>query len=86
MTNSNEVLTWLEKWFVENGSATKADLQGKESENFFSLGWIDSLKFVQLISDVETDFSIQFSNDQFTDRTFSTLTGLAEAVQKLRDV
>jgi len=50
-------------------------------ENYFLKGWIDSLKFIELISDIENEFQISFSNNEFQDRTFSTVEGLIKIIE-----
>ncbi len=72
----NEIQTWLIDWFAENTSETRTDIAANISKNYFDLGWIDSIKFIQFLGDVEDDFDIEFSNDQFQDRDFATINGL----------
>ena len=52
----------------------------KLSENYFKNGWLDSLKFIELINDVEQEFEILFSNDEFQNRKFATINGLREII------
>ena len=54
----------------------------KINENYFEKGWIDSLKFIDLITQIEEEFSIRFSNDEFQDRKFSTIEGLAKIIER----
>lgn len=71
---------WLIQWFQKNSLASEKEIQEKRNENFFSLGWIDSFKFIILISDIEDHFNVEFNNDDFQNRNFSTLSGLSEII------
>jgi len=51
-------------------------------ENYFENGWIDSLKFIELITQIEEKFGIRFSNDEFLDRKFSTIEGLTKIIER----
>ena len=73
---------WLIRWFEENSQTDKLNVKKKINENYFEKGWIDSLKFIDLITQIEEEFSIRFSNDEFQDRKFSTIEGLAKIVER----
>ncbi len=74
----DEIRTWLSAWFVKNTSISEKEIGACSSRSYFELGLIDSLKFISFISDLEGHFSIQFSNEEFQDRKFSTIDGLVE--------
>ena len=67
---------WLINWFEKNSLATGINMKNSLKENYFENGWIDSLKFIELITQIEEKFGIRFSNDEFLDRKFSTIEGL----------
>ncbi|MBL77072.1 MAG: hypothetical protein CL763_09155 [Chloroflexi bacterium] len=73
---------WLIRWFEENSQTDKLNVKKKINENYFEKGWIDSLKFIDLITQIEEEFSIRFSNDEFQDRKFSTIEGLAKIIER----
>lgn len=50
--------------------------------DYLESGWIDSMAFIKLISDVEEEYEIEFENDKFQDRSFATLDGLSEMIVK----
>ena len=58
----------------------KHEISKKLGENYFENGWLDSLKFIELINDVEQEFEILFSNDEFQNRKFATINGLKEII------
>ena len=74
------VKDWVLDWFEKNSLADKNDLN-QIHENYFGKGWVDSLKFIQLVSDIESEFKISVSNNEFQDRTFSTIEGLIKIVE-----
>ena len=75
-----DVENWLFDWFEKNTPAKKHEISKKLAENYFKNGWLDSLKFIELINDVEQEFEILFSNDEFQNRKFATINGLREII------
>lgn len=76
-----DVKGWLVSWFVRNADLTEAEAAAGASENYFDKGWLDSLKFINFVSDIEQEFKISFSNEEFQDRSFSTMDGLAKIIE-----
>ncbi len=77
------IKSWIIDWFVENGTATKEQVLESMDSNYFSAGFIDSFTFISLIGDIEDEYDIEFDNDQFLDRDFATVNGLAEIIAEL---
>ncbi len=75
-----EINKWIVDWFEKNTSSKKEDLLVSFESNYFEKGWIDSFKFVSFIMDIENNFNISFSNNEFQDRKFSTIQGLTEII------
>jgi acyl carrier protein len=80
MVHENEITKWLIAWFSENTNAARHDIKNNLKENYFESEWIDSLLFINLISDLEKKFTISFSNDEFQNREFATIAGLSQIV------
>lgn len=78
-----KVREWLVEWFVENGTVTKEILLENMDSNYFNAGFIDSFTFISLIGDLEDEYDVEFDNDQFLDREFATINGLADIIVKL---
>lgn len=78
-----EIKGWLVDWFTKNGTVTKDVLLENMSKNYFNEGFLDSFTFISLIADIEEQYDIEFDNDQFLDREFATLDGLAEIIAGL---
>ena len=72
---------WIINWFESNTNATKEEIKNGMSNNYFEKGWIDSLQFISLITDLENNFKINFSNEEFQNRTFSTIDGLSILIE-----
>ena len=77
-----DVKTWLIEWFKTNTDLSEGDIGNNLNANYFEKGWIDSFKFINFITDVEENFDIRFSNDQFQDRTFSTIDGVIRLIEE----
>jgi D-alanine--poly(phosphoribitol) ligase subunit 2 len=73
---------WLTNWFEKNSLATGVNMKNSLKENYLENGWIDSLKFIELITQIEEKFGIRFSNDEFLDRKFSTIEGLIKIIER----
>ena len=77
----NNFLLWLQTWFQEHGQAIQPDV----NDNFFDIGAIDSLGLIELIEDIEQAFEITFTQEDFLDRRFSSITGLAEILAEKQE-
>lgn len=71
---------WIIKWFNKNSNISIETLEKKSNENYFEEKWIDSFAFINFLSDVEEHYNIKFSNDEFQNRDFSTIDGLANII------
>ncbi len=79
-----KTLEWIMDWFESNTEADRNELESNIDSNYFEKGYIDSFEFINLIGDIEDTFGVQFSNDQFEDRTFSTISGLARIIEAVK--
>ena len=79
-----ETEQWVVDWFKEKTGIQKDELLAQKGENYFALGWIDSFGFIEFIADLEQAFDIAFENDEFTNRSLSTLSGLVAIINKKR--
>ena len=73
------IAEWLMTWFKKRGVSVKDDL----NTNYFESGWIDSLEMIELIMDIEENFSIRFRAGHFQDRRFSSIEGLSGIIAGL---
>ena len=72
---------WILNWFQENANVLQNEINENKNENYFMKGWIDSLKFISFISDIENQFKISFSNNEFQDRKFVTINGIIKILE-----
>jgi D-alanine--poly(phosphoribitol) ligase subunit 2 len=77
--SAHDTATWLLDWFAARNPAS-ATASDRMTANYFEAGWIDSLGVVELIADAEDHFHIRFTENDFQDRRFSTITGLVEII------
>ena len=75
------VKEWLINWFEKNSDLNLDEIVKNLSEDYLAKGWIDSFKFVSFITDIEDEFKITFSNEEFQSRSFSTINGLKEIIE-----
>jgi len=81
----NEITTWLIDWFEENTAESRADIEANVEANYFDSGWLDSIKFIQFLGDIEDEYEVEFDNDQFQDREFASISGLAKIIHNSAD-
>ena len=80
-----DIKVWLEEWFSNNSSKSVEEIKEKEDENYFAEGFVDSFGFISLLSDIEEKFGTSFSNDDFLDRSFATISGLARMINRKKN-
>jgi acyl carrier protein len=77
-------LEWLREWFSARGELP-ACVEDLRALNYFEAALIDSLGVIDLITDIEERYQIAFSSEDFLDRRFSTVGGLADMLAQRRD-
>lgn len=83
MITEEEIKEWLLSFFSKNADISAYDNEKLLSCNYIEEGFIDSLRLINLILEIENKFQIKFNNDTFQDRRFVTIAGLAKIVQEL---
>ena len=83
MMNNESVKDWIIEWFVRNANVDIDSVKNHLNDSYFDLGYIDSFGFIALMADIEERFGIQLANDQFEDRSFSTIQGMANILEGL---
>jgi acyl carrier protein len=77
-----KVKKWLSKWFEKNSDLKLTEIEVNFNENYLQRGWIDSFKFISLVTDIEDFFKITFSADEFQNGKFLTAIGLQEIIEE----
>lgn len=72
---------WLINWFEKNSDLTKEEIENNVSDDYLAKGWMDSFKFVSFVTEIEEEFKITFSTDEFQNRAFATLEGLSKIIE-----
>lgn len=75
-----KVKEWIIQWFVENLGIEVEVINENLEANFFHNGWMDSFQFINFISDIEDEFEVTFSNDEFQDRSFASINGVSKSI------
>jgi len=71
---------WLIEWFDQQTVVNNDTLRNNTDVDYLQEGWIDSMQFIGLVSSIEDEFDIEFSNDEFQDGSFATISGLAQMI------
>ena len=77
-----EIKEWLIDWFCNHSSLSAAELEAASKDDYLKKGIIDSFSFVMLISDIDDEFDIAFTNEDFLDPRFTSIDGLTEMIQE----
>lgn len=72
------IRTWIIAWFEQNSDISNADID--ETKNYVENGWIDSFQFLDLISTIEEEFGVDFSDDDFAREELLTIKGIIEII------
>jgi acyl carrier protein len=77
-----EIVQWLIAWFA---ARSKVGEQPEKIDalcdiDFFQAGWLTSMETVELVTEVEQRFDMQFSDRDLQDPRFVTVHGLAELI------
>lgn len=72
---------WIIKWMADNSGVSEEEISKNSTANFFEKEYIDSFAFIMFIGEIEEAFGVTFDNEQFEDRLFSTIDGLAECIE-----
>ncbi len=76
-----DVKKWLLNWFETNSDLSKDEIEKNMTDDYLAKEWIDSFKFVTFVAEIEEEFKITFSTDEFQNRTFATLEGLRSIIE-----
>ena len=75
-----DIKEWLINWFSSHSSLSVSELEASSKEDYLKKGIIDSFSFVMMISDIDDEFDVAFTNDDFLDPRFSNIDGLATMI------
>lgn len=76
-----KVKSWIIDWFLKNTDHEKKIIENNFDEDYLAKSLIDSFQFISFITEIEENFHISFSNDEFQNRAFSTINGLSKIIE-----
>ena len=79
------VRKWLIDWFSNHSSLSASELEVASKDDYLKRGIIDSFAFVTLISDIDDEYDITFTNEDFLEPRFSSIDGLAAMISERKD-
>ncbi len=81
---NDAIRAWLQDWFANKSGRPATEIATLHNVDYIQAGLIDSFSIIELIADAEAHFDIRFTAEQFQDRRFTTLSGLAEIIAESR--
>jgi acyl carrier protein len=75
----DEIREWLVNWFVSRSKIRDGENQSFHVD-YFAAGWLTSMEVVEFVTDIETQFDMQFTDGDLQDARFVTIYGLTELV------
>ena len=81
-----EIKEWLIDWFSKHSSLDAEGIMAASTSNYMEQGLIDSFSFVMLLSDIDDEYGIAFTNDDFLNPDFMNIDGLAKLIDERKDV
>ena len=81
MHSSEEIITHIQKWFIDQHRLTI-----DENDRYIDSGLINSFEILSLVLFIESSYNISFLPDDFQDSRFFTVKGLSELIlEKISD-
>jgi acyl carrier protein len=76
-----DIQSWLMDWFrtrdkVDGHGGPRIDI------DYFHAGWLTSMEVVEFITEIESHFDMQFSDQDMQDSRFVTIAGLSELIER----
>jgi acyl carrier protein len=71
---------WLTNWFAARGKLGKSAPPVLHDTDYFEAGWLTSMEVVELVTEIEQQFGMQFSDRDLQDPRFVTIAGLSELI------
>jgi acyl carrier protein len=75
-----QVQTWIHNWFRSRTKIGKEQTTSSADVDYLEAGWLTSMEVVELITEIEQQFGMQFSDDDMQDPRFVTISGLSELI------
>ena len=80
-----EIKEWLIDWFTKHSSLDADGIKAVSTANYMEAGMIDSFSFVMLISDIDDEYGVAFTNEDFLNPDFMNIDGLARMIDERKE-
>lgn len=74
------VQKWLCEWFASRAKVGNGARENLLETDYFAAGWLTSMEIVEFVTEIESQFDMQFSEADLQDRRFVTISGLSELI------
>ena len=75
-----QVQKWILNWFTSRAKIGKEQTTSALDVDYLEAGWLSSMEVVELITEIEQQFGMQFTDDDMQDPRFVTIVGLSELI------
>ncbi len=75
-----QVCQWILKWFSNRRKTGVGGEKEFVDVNYLDAGLLTSLEVVELVTEIEREFGIQFSEADFQSQRFLTISGLSDLI------
>ena len=69
-------------WFFEKSMLSREEVEKGLEKNYFEQGLIDSFAFLELISQCEETFGMEFTDEDFSNEDIFTIKGLIDILEQ----
>lgn len=80
-----DIKEWLIDWFTKHSSLDAERIKAVSTANYMEEAMIDSFSFVMLISDIDDEFGVAFTNEDFLNPDFMNIEGLAKMIDERKE-
>ena len=80
-----KIKEWLMDWFTKHSSLDADGIKSASTANYMESGMIDSFSFVMLISDIDDEYGVSFTNEDFLNPDFMNIDGLANMIDERKE-
>jgi acyl carrier protein len=80
-TLRDDIQPWLLNWFASRSKIRTGETHSLDID-YFAAGWLTSMEVVEFVTDIETQFGMQFTDRDLQEARFATIAGLVELVSE----
>jgi len=80
-----DIKDWLIDWFTKHSSLDAEGIKAALTANYMEEGMIDSFSFVMLISDIDEEYGVAFTNEDFLNPDFMNIEGLTKMIDERKE-